>query len=93
MRTRATSPQLAAFTSEALHKPTEFLGGQVGGEVFAAAAATVRPLYEHKFDNTVSGPFSAELELIETGQKDPEQAWNDAVEQAKRLAEQNGLTL
>ena len=83
----------AAFTSEALHKPTEFLGGQVGGEVFAAAAATVRPLYEHKFDNTVSGPFSAELELIETGQKDPEQAWNDAVEQAKRLAEQNGLTL
>lgn len=82
-----------AFTSEALHAPTEFLGGQVGAEVFAKAAETVRPLYEHKFNNTVSGPFSAELELVEASNKDPEQAWNDAVEQAKRLAEQNGLTL
>lgn len=83
----------AAFGSEALHKPTEFLGGQVGAEVFAKAAETVRPLYEHKLNGTVSGPFSAELELVEASNKDPEQAWNDAVEQAKRLAEQNGLTL
>ena len=83
----------AAFTSDELKAPVEFLGGQAAGELFAKAAETVRPLYEHPANSTVSGPFYAELTLVEASGKDPEQAWNDAVEAAKRLAEQEGLTL
>ncbi|MDO5066701.1 MAG: extracellular solute-binding protein [Propionibacteriaceae bacterium] len=83
----------AAFASDALKAPVEFLGGQAAGELFAKAAETVRPLYEHPANNAVGGPFGAELELVEASGKDPEQAWNDAVEAAKRLAEQEGLSV
>lgn len=71
----------------------EFLGGQEAGEVFAEAATTVRPLFEDPRDGTVNGPFYAELQLIESSGKDPEQAWTDAVTESKRLAEQNGVTV
>lgn len=82
-----------AFNSDAIKAPVEFLGGQPAGEIFAKAAETVRPLYEHPANNTVSGPFFAELDLVEASGKDPEQAWTDAVEAAKRLAEQAGVTV
>lgn len=80
-----------AFASEELKAPVEFLGGQRAGEVFAKAAETVRPLYEHPLNNAVSGPYFAELDLVEASGKDPEQAWADAFEAAKQLAAQEGI--
>lgn len=82
-----------ALGSQELRSGVDFLGGQVGGEVFAAAAKTVRPLYEHAYNSTIAGPYTAELDEVESNGKDPETAWQDAVAAAKRLAEQNGLSL
>lgn len=82
-----------AFDSEAIKEPVEFLGGQAAGEIFARAAETVRPLYEHPHNSTVGDPFFAELTLVDASGKDPEQAFKDAVSQAERLAEQLGLSI
>ncbi|MFC0673258.1 ABC transporter substrate-binding protein [Brachybacterium hainanense] len=83
----------AAYDTPEVSGEVEFLGGQVASEIFAEAAQTVRPLFEDPRDGTVRGPFSAELVLVEASGKDPETAWSDAVSQATRLAEQNGVTV
>ncbi|WP_299301684.1 extracellular solute-binding protein [uncultured Brachybacterium sp.] len=82
-----------AFDSPELTGEVEFLGGQVAAEVFARAAEYVRPLYEDSRDGIVNGPYYAELSLVEASGKDPETAWKDAVSEAQRLAEQNGVTV
>ncbi len=73
--------------------PVEFLGGQVAADVFGHAAETVQTLFEDPNENTVNAPFYAEIDLVEASGKDPEQAWNDAVTAAKRLAQQVGLSV
>ncbi|WP_394214914.1 extracellular solute-binding protein [Brachybacterium vulturis] len=82
-----------AWGSPELSGEVEFLGGQVAAEVFARAAEYVRPLYEDARDGIVNGPYYAELALVEASGKDPETAWKDAVSEAERLAEQNGVTV
>lgn len=82
-----------AFELPELTGPVEFLGGQVASEVFGHAAETVRPLYEDANENTINATYYAEIDLVESTGKDPEQAWNDAVTAAKRLAKQVGLTV
>src|SRR5699024_5185091 len=84
---------LEAMESDEVQGEVEFLGGQVAGEVFAHAAEYVRPLYEDPVDGTVNAPFYAELSLVEASGKDPATAWDDAVSEAERLAEQNGITV
>ncbi|WP_296138608.1 ABC transporter substrate-binding protein [uncultured Tessaracoccus sp.] len=86
-------PTPESFEMEEVAGPVEFLGGQKAAEVFGHAAETVRPVDEHPQDNTVNAPFYAELELVESSGKDPEQAWKAAVDAAKRLAKQVGLTV
>lgn len=83
----------AAWTMPEVAGPVEFLGGQVAAEVFGPAAETVRPLYENPNQNTVSAPYYAEMDLVESSKKDPNQAWDDAVKQAERLAKQVGITV
>lgn len=80
-----------AFNMPEVSGPVEFLGGQKASEVFGHAAKTVRPLYEDPNSGTINAPFYAELDLVEASDKDPEAAWKDAVEAAKRLAKQTGL--
>lgn len=84
---------LEAMESSEVQGEVEFLGGQVAGEVFAHAAEYVRPLYEDPADGTVNAPFYAELALVEASGKDPAEAWDAAVSEAERLAEQNGITV
>jgi ABC-type glycerol-3-phosphate transport system substrate-binding protein len=84
---------LEAMQSSEVQGEVEFLGGQVAGEVFAHAAEYVRPLYEDPSDGTVNAPFYAELALVEASGKDPAKAWDAAVSEAERLAEQNGITV
>lgn len=71
----------------------DFLGGQVASEVFGEAAKTVRPLFEHPANSTVGDAFVAALELIENKKKTPDEGWKLAVENAKRVAKQAGVTV
>ncbi len=82
-----------AFDMPEVAGPVEFLNGQVAAEVFGHAAETVRPLYENPNENTINAPFYAEIDLVEASGKDPDQAFEDAVKAAERLAEQVGLTV
>ncbi|WP_040283856.1 ABC transporter substrate-binding protein [Tessaracoccus massiliensis] len=82
-----------AFHMPEVAGPVEFLGGQVAADVFGHAAETVRPLYEDPNENTINAPFYAEIDLVESSNKDPNKAWDDAVAAAKRLAQQVGLTV
>ncbi len=82
-----------AFDMPQVAGPVEFLGGQVAADVFGHAAKTVRPLYQDPQEDTVSAPFYAEIDLVEASGKDPNQAWDDAVKAAKRLAKQVGVTV
>ncbi|MGP5079688.1 ABC transporter substrate-binding protein [Brachybacterium alimentarium] len=84
---------LEAMESDEVQGEVEFLGGQVAGEVFSHAADYVRPLYEDAVDGTINAPFYAELALVEASGKDPSAAWDAAVAEAERLAEQNGITV
>lgn len=84
---------LEAMQSDEVQGEVEFLGGQVAGEIFAHAAEYVRPLYEDPLDGTVNAPFYAELALVEASGKDPAKAWDSAVSEAERLAEQNGIAV
>lgn len=86
-------PAPEAFDLPEVSGPVEFLGGQKAAEVFGAAAKTVRPIYEDANDGTVNAPFYAEIELIESSNKDPETAWKDAVAASKRIAQQTGITV
>ncbi|PMC74527.1 ABC transporter substrate-binding protein [Brachybacterium sp. UMB0905] len=82
---------IGSFDTPEVTGEVEFLGGQVASEVFSAAAEHVRPLFEDSRDGTVGAPFWAQLTEVEASGKDPETAWNDAVKEATRLAEQNGV--
>lgn len=80
-----------SFEMEEVAGPVEFLGGQKAAAIFGHAAETVRPLYEDPQENTINAPFYAEIDQIESAKKDPNKAWDDAVNAAKRLAKQVGL--
>ncbi|WCC80023.1 extracellular solute-binding protein [Cutibacterium equinum] len=82
-----------AYDDPKVSGPVEFLGGQHAAEVFGKAAKTVRPLYEDANSGTVSAPFAAQLEQVESSGKDAEAAWKDAVSEAKRIAKQLHLTV
>lgn len=81
----------ASFTMPQLTQPVDFLGGQVAGELFGDAAKNVKAIYEHPQNGTVNAPFYSEMELFENGKKSADQAWNDAVTAAQRVAKQAGL--
>lgn len=82
-----------AFSDPQVDGPVEFLGGQKAAEVFGAAAETVEVLYEDPNQSAVQAPFIAQIDLVESSGKDPQAAWQDAVEEAKRIAKQVGLTV
>lgn len=82
-----------AFEDPQVDGPVEFLGGQKAAEVFGAAAQTVEVLYEDPNQSAVQAPFIAQIDLVEASGKDPQTAWNDAVEESKRIAKQVGLTV
>ncbi|MDT3767287.1 extracellular solute-binding protein [Gleimia hominis] len=81
----------ASYEMEEVSGPVEFLGGQKAAEVFGDAAKEVKPVFKHAHSDTVSAPFTAELENVESSGKDRDQAWKDAVTASKRMAEQVGL--
>ena len=81
----------AAYLLPALTGGDAFFGGQKTIEIFAPAAEDVPTAYEAPADSAVSAPFYSELTSIEAKGKDPDQAWKDAVSQAKQIAQRQGV--
>ena len=81
----------ATYKMSALTSPDEFFGGQVTIDVFGPAAEKIPVQYESAADAAVSAPYFSELTNIETKGKKPDQAWADAVSQAKQIAQRQGV--
>ncbi|MFJ9707822.1 ABC transporter substrate-binding protein [Streptomyces sp. NPDC101234] len=81
----------AAYTMPAMTGPDAFFGGQKIIEVFGPAAKSVPAAYEAPADAAVMAPYKTELTNIEAKGKKPDDAWNDAVSQAKQIARRQGV--
>jgi cellobiose transport system substrate-binding protein len=82
----------ATYDLPQLNQPDPFFGGQRTIEVFGPAAEGIPSAYEAPADAAASVPYYNELTTIEAQGKDPEDAWNDAVEQAEQIARQQGVS-
>jgi cellobiose transport system substrate-binding protein len=76
----------------ALTAPDPFFADQVTIDVLGKAAEKIPVQYESPHDQEVSAPFQTALTTVETGGKNPEDAWNDAVAEAKQVAERVGVS-
>ncbi|MFF4015969.1 extracellular solute-binding protein [Streptomyces sp. NPDC001843] len=81
----------AAYKLPALTGGDPFFGGQKTIEIFGPAAEKIPAAYEAPADAAVSAPYFSELTTIEAKGKDPDQAWKDAVSQAKQIAQRQGV--
>ncbi|MCC9705785.1 ABC transporter substrate-binding protein [Streptomyces sp. MNU76] len=79
------------YAMPAMTGPDAFFGGQKIIEVFGPAAEAIPVSYEAPADSAVMAPFMAELTSIEAKGKKPDDAWNDAVSQAKQIARRQGV--
>ncbi|APX32294.1 sugar ABC transporter substrate-binding protein [Brachybacterium sp. P6-10-X1] len=68
----------------------DFYGGQDPLEFFSTAAETVPTSFISTLETYISGAFSRELTNVETGGKDPELAWRDALTQAEKVLAKRG---
>jgi cellobiose transport system substrate-binding protein len=82
---------LKALADPALSKPNKFYSGQPIGDIFSKAAKAIKPAYYSPYDNVASPSYGTELLNVESLGKDPNQAWEDAVSQAKRQLKHLGL--
>lgn len=82
----------ASYTLPALTAADPFFGGQRTIDVFGPAAKRVPTQYTAPAASAVSNPYFTELTNIEANGKNPDAAWNDAVSQAKLIAEQQGVS-
>ncbi|MFF0013939.1 ABC transporter substrate-binding protein [Streptomyces sp. NPDC005374] len=82
----------AAYTTPAMTGPDAFFGGQKIIEVFGPAAKAVPLAYEAPADAAVMAPYKTELTNIEAKGKKPDDAWKDAVSQAKQIARRQGVS-
>lgn len=82
----------AAYELPALTEGDPFFGGQKTIEVFGPAAEKVPAFYEAPANAAVAVPYYNELTSIESKGKKPDDAWKDAVEQAKQIAKQQGVS-
>ena len=82
----------AAYKLPALTAADPFFGGQITIDVFGPAAEAIPISYEAPADAAVAAPYRTELSNIEANGKSPEAAWNDAVSQAKQIAQRQGVS-
>ncbi|MFF7945290.1 ABC transporter substrate-binding protein [Streptomyces griseorubiginosus] len=82
----------AAYAMPAMTGPDAFFGGQKVIEVFGPAAKAIKVAYEAPADAAVMAPFMTELTNIEAKGKKPDDAWKDAVGQAKQIARRQGVS-
>jgi cellobiose transport system substrate-binding protein len=82
----------AAWDLPALTGGSEFFGGQKTIEIFGPAGKLVPAQYRAPSDGAIYSPYADELTKVETADKDPEQAWKDAVAAAKQVAQRQGVS-
>lgn len=82
----------AAYELPALTGADPFFGGQKIIEVFGPAAKGIPVAYEAPADAAVAAPYYTELTNIEAKGKNPDDAWKDAVSQAKQIAQRQGVS-
>jgi cellobiose transport system substrate-binding protein len=81
----------AAYKMPAMTGGDAFFGGQKIIEVFGPAAEKIPTAYQAPADSAVSAPYYTELTNIEAKGKKPDDAWKDAVSQAKQIAQRQGV--
>lgn len=81
------------YKSAALTGENKFLGNQKAIDYFGKAAEAVHAQFKHAQDDAVGAPFFKEIGLVEASNKDPKQAFDDALAASKKLAEQLGVKL
>ncbi|MET9684984.1 ABC transporter substrate-binding protein [Streptomyces coeruleorubidus] len=81
----------AAYSMPAMTGGDPFFGGQKVIEVFGPAAKAIPASYEAPADAAVMAPFKTGLTSIEARGVKPDDAWEDAVAQAKQIARRQGV--
>jgi len=81
----------AAWELPALTGGDDFFGGQKTIEIFGPAGKLVPEQYIAASDAAISAPYYNELTNVEASGKDPDKAWQDAVSEAKKIADQQGV--
>ncbi|MFI2203426.1 ABC transporter substrate-binding protein [Streptomyces sp. NPDC020192] len=82
----------AAYSMPAMTGPDAFFGGQKIIEVFGPAAQAIPDSYEAPADAAVMAPYMTELTNVEAKGKKPDDAWKDAVSQARQIAQRQGVS-
>ncbi|MFE2429599.1 ABC transporter substrate-binding protein [Streptomyces sp. NPDC059373] len=83
----------AAYKTPAMTSGSAFFGGQKLIDVFGPAAQSIPVAYEAPADAAVYAPYATELTNVETKGKKPDDAWKDAVTQAKQIAQRQGVSV
>ena len=71
----------------------DFYGEQDPLDFFSSAAETVPTSFISTWETHISGAFTRELANVETGGKDPDAAWRDALAQAEKVLAKRGVEL
>lgn len=80
----------ASFTSGKMKSETGFFGTQDPLDFFSKAAEAVPTTFVSTYESQVSA-FTTEITNVEAIGKDPEQAWNDAVELTDKILAKRGV--
>lgn len=81
----------AAYSMPAMTGGDPFFGGQKVIEVFGPAAKAIPASYEAPADAAVMAPYMTALTSIEAKGRKPDDAWKDAVGQARQIARRQGV--
>ncbi len=74
----------SVFSDSKVVQAEEFFGNQKMNEIFMKSAENVKPAYRGPKFSIANSAFQDELTNIEKQNKDPEKAWNDALNKIKK---------
>ena len=80
----------ASFDNGIMRKPGDYFGDQDPLAFFNASAMDVPVTYISNSERFV-GAFATEITNVEAGGKDPDRAWQDAVDQTNRVLDKRGV--
>ncbi|WP_375424690.1 ABC transporter substrate-binding protein [uncultured Friedmanniella sp.] len=80
----------ASFTAQTMKSATGFFGDQDPLTFFSEAAKEVPTTFISTYESQV-GAFSTEIANVESAGKNPDQAWQDAVDQTNRILKKRGV--
>lgn len=82
---------ISALDDESLLYEEEFFGNQVVNEYFVKAAKEIKDLYYPPNYSSYQSVFEQQLLLVQDQDKDPEQAYQDAVEEARGMYDMENI--